>query len=355
MLYTGVLSLAALTLSWVWVGRLRLWAQRHQIIDVPNERSSHARPIPSGGGLAIAVISIVGLMAYWLFNPIWPWPKLLAYMAGAGLVSIVSWLDGLQTLSNRIRFAAHSLAAIMAIFGFGCWDIVSVPFFGQLDLGLVGLPLTFLWIVGLTNAYNFMDGIDGIAGVQAVVAGFGWALLGHIEELPFVGFWGALLAAASLGFLFHNWPPARIFMGDIGSAFLGYSFACLAVIGSQADPIMCLAGVLLVWPFVFDTVFTFFRRLKNGEDVFTAHRSHLYQRLVISGLSHRTVTLLYGGLDVLGMVLALLIVKKMPWADLTVVIVVPVACFGLWALTVMQEKNASDVREVARGVEWKKN
>ena len=127
-------------------------------------------------------------------------------------------------------------------------------------------------------------------------------------------------------------------MGDVGSAFLGYSFACLAVISSKEDPALAFSGVLLVWPFVFDTVFTFFRRLKNGENVFSAHRSHLYQRLVISGFSHRTVTLLYAALDILGVSLALLVVMKKPWSDLIVLTVLPLACFGLWGLTVMRER-----------------
>ena len=104
-----------------------------------------------------------------------------------------------------------------------------------MSLGRLGLIITFLWIVGLTNAYNFMDGIDGIAGGQAVVAGLGWAGLGYLTDQPLIGLLGLLLAASSLGFLGHNWPPARIFMGDVGSAFLGFTFAVLAVAAAQRD------------------------------------------------------------------------------------------------------------------------
>jgi UDP-N-acetylmuramyl pentapeptide phosphotransferase/UDP-N-acetylglucosamine-1-phosphate transferase len=183
-----------------------------------------------------------------------------------------------------------------------------------------------------------MDGIDGIAGGQAVLAGLGWAIIGTLIDLPFVGILGALLGAASLGFLFHNWPPALIFMGDVGSAFLGYSFACLAIIGASKDPPLAIAGVLLVWPFVFDTIFTFFRRLKNRENVFSAHRSHLYQRLVISGYSHRTVTLLYLGLDALGMLLAVLFVIRSVWTNILVIVILFLSCIFLWGLTVTREK-----------------
>jgi UDP-N-acetylmuramyl pentapeptide phosphotransferase/UDP-N-acetylglucosamine-1-phosphate transferase len=118
-----------------------------------------------------------------------------------------------------------------------------------------------------------------------------------------------LLTATSAGFLIHNWPPARIFMGDVGSAFLGYSFAMLALAAGRENPRMCLAGVLLVWPFVFDSAFAFLRRLWKQENVFAAHRSHLCQRLVMSAWSRAATTLLYAGLDLSGLLLALLFVR----------------------------------------------
>ena len=158
-------------------------------------------------------------------------------------------------------------------------------------------------------------------------------------DLPLISVMGALLAATSLGFLFHNWPPAKIFMGDVGSAFLGYSFACLGVLGWKKDPVLALAGFLLVWPFVFDTIFTFFRRLKNRENVFSAHRSHLYQRLVISGYSHRNVTSLYMGLDLLGLLFVLLILMRNTWANLLIFIALFLSCFALWGFTVIREQS----------------
>ena len=305
-------------------------------MDIPNERSSHTRPMPRGGGLSILIITLVGLLTYGLLFFVEYWLLLLCYSFGAGLIATVSWFDDLHTLPKRVRFSVHSLAAILAIIGFGYWDKLTVPFLDRVNLGWFGLLVTFLWIVGLTNAYNFMDGIDGIAGGQAVVAGVGWTILGVMMDLPLISAMGSLLAATSLGFLFHNWPPAKIFMGDVGSAFLGYSFACLGVLGWKKDPVLALAGFLLVWPFVFDTIFTFFRRLEHRENVFSAHRSHLYQRLVISGYSHRTVTLLYVGLDLLGLLFVLLILLRNTWANLVVIIALFLSCFGLWGFTVIR-------------------
>ena len=219
----------------------------------------------------------------------------------------------------------------------GFWLQVELPFVPSMPLGWLGIPLTLLWLAGLTNAYNFMDGIDGLAGSQAVVAGLAWLVLGGIVGLPIVRLLGVLLAGSSLGFLGHNWPPARIFLGDVGSAFVGFSLAVLAVIGGLAHPRLPLAGLLVVWPFVFDTTFTILRRLRRGENIFAAHRSHLYQRLVIAGYSHRAVTLLYAGLALVGVVLAFLWVLDRPTSSWLVVSLPTLCAVGLWRLVVSTE------------------
>lgn len=339
MLQVAGLTFVALALSYFGITGLRCWAEQHQILDIPNERSSHTRPTPRGGGLAIVVVTLGGWLLCALLNPAVSWSALLAYTMGAALIAVTSWLDDLHPLPNRLRFAAQSLGAILALWGFGYWHIANVPLLGQLHLGWLGLPVTFLWIVGLTNVYNFMDGIDGIAGGQAVVAGFGWALLGWLSSQPLVGTLGLLLAASSLGFLGHNWPPACIFMGDVGSAFLGYSFAILPVIAAQTEPALALTGVLLLWPFLFDTMFTFLRRLRRRENIFVAHRSHLYQRLVIAGATHRSVTLGYIGLALVGAVLALAWSMGVARSHATVVLLLPILCLALWSYVVRQELN----------------
>lgn len=301
-----LIAISTFTLACLIVAGIRRWAGRGRMLDIPNERSSHVRPTPRGGGLAIVVVTLAGS---WLILPfvrseitVWQW---LAYSAGALLIAGVSWLDDLRSLSTRVRFAAHLTGALVVCLAFGAWKGITLPGLGNVNLGLWGWPLTLVWIVGLTNAYNFMDGIDGIAGAQAVVAGMGWALIGIIVSSPLLCIVGILLAFSSLGFLGHNWPSAKIFMGDVGSAFLGFSFAVLPIIAARSDPRFVLVGLLLVWPFAFDTAYTFIRRLCRRENVFAAHRSHLYQRLVIAGLSHRTVTLLYIFLALGGVFLAI--------------------------------------------------
>jgi UDP-N-acetylmuramyl pentapeptide phosphotransferase/UDP-N-acetylglucosamine-1-phosphate transferase len=189
--------------------------------------------------------------------------------------------------------------------GLGYWRIVVLPVIGEVSLGSVGIPVTFLWIVGLINATNFMDGIDGITGAQAIIATSSWAVVGWLMRDQTVTTLSILLASSSLGFLVHNWPPARVFMGDVGSAFLGYSLSVLPLLIAPAPTWSAMTAILLVWPFLFDTGFTFLRRLSRAENVFAAHRSHLYQRLIAAGYAHRPVTLLYIGLAVMSGLLAL--------------------------------------------------
>ena len=343
MLY--LFFIAAFILSLFLTRLIRSYSISHSVLDIPNGRSSHSISTPRGGGLSIAFISLGGLVLVWFLKPIWPWQKIVCYLIGSLLIISISWKDDQYFVPCLIRLLVHSIAAMFLIAGFGYWKIITIPFFGSVDLGWIGLIITFLWIVGLTNCYNFMDGIDGIAGSQAVIAGLGWFVIGFVLKLPLLEVIGMLVAASSLGFLFYNWPPASVFMGDVGSTFLGYTFAGLAVIISKTEPSLTLAGILLVWPFVFDSSVTFFRRLKNRENVFKAHRSHLYQRLVIIGYKHRTVTLLYIGLDFLGFLLALMILLKKPWTDFMIITLLPLACFCLWFFTIIREKNINENRE----------
>lgn len=325
----AVSAAAAALLSLALVGLVRRVALRRRILDSPNERSLHSQPTPRGGGVAIVGVSLTGILLCWALVPSWAAAPVLAFIGAALLVAAVSWRDDVKPLPNVVRFGAHILASLVVLAGVGSWAVFEAPALGLFRFGYLGLPITVLWIVGLTNAYNFMDGIDGIAGTQAVIAGMGWvALTGESDRIE--TWLGLLVAASSLGFLVHNWPPAKIFMGDVGSALLGFSFAVLAIIGAQHDPRLALAGILVVWPFVFDTSFTFVRRLRKGENVFRAHRSHLYQRLVLVGYSHRFVTCLYGALAVLGVALALIWKQHLVAASWLVPSALASAMVGLW-------------------------
>ena len=279
--------------SYLGVHLIRRYAQRRQMLDHPNDRSSHSAPTPRGGGLAIVVL-VTGAGLWSVYET--GLSRNLIYIICAAVVAWLGWRDDIHSLSLRIRFAVQGVVAVVSIMGLGYFKSVTIPLFGVLHLGIAGILITFFWIVGLTNAYNFMDGIDGMAGGVALSAGLGWMWLssasGHWGNS--FAFWIALtISAASLGFLGHNWPPAKIFMGDVASTFLGYSFAVLPLLSADKGGDALMLGTLLMWTIIMDAGLTFIRRAIKGEKVLSAHRSHLYQRLVIGGYKHATVSSLY--------------------------------------------------------------
>lgn len=321
----------------VMVPVIRKLAVRGDLLDIPNKRSSHTRVIPRGGGVAIVVAILLGIFLSLVFGLIQTRSSILFFFGGALLVAIISWIDDTKSLSPATRFTFQSISAGLVIFGVG--------FFSQIDFGLlgifqatpwVGVVLTFVWIVGLTNAYNFMDGIDGIAGGQAVVAGLGWAVYGWLMAEPFLGVSGLLLASSSAGFLVYNWAPAKIFMGDVGSASIGYIVAVLPLFVSARDGFAPLVGFEMVWPFVFDTSITFVRRLLKGERFWEAHRSHLYQRLVIAGWTHPQVSALYIILSILGVICALA-TRTGYITPVTGIALIVLCAIGLWGFVAMVE------------------
>jgi UDP-N-acetylmuramyl pentapeptide phosphotransferase/UDP-N-acetylglucosamine-1-phosphate transferase len=310
--------------SWLLVGGLERWAQRRNLLDVPNARSSHTRATPRGGGLAIVVVTLVTATVVLVARGLDA--GLLRYVLGAALIAGVSWLDDVRSLPWSLRITCHLVAAVIFVAG--------VP----LNVNVLGLdlppwlvaPALVIWVVGLTNVYNFMDGIDGLAAGQAVVAASWWAVVGTLADVPPLTTIAGAVAASSFGFLLHNWAPARIFMGDVGSAFLGYTFAVLPLlaIGSLGQWGLLVGGVLAVWPFVFDGGLTIVRRALNGENVFQAHRSHLYQRLAIRWGSHATVSALYIAYAVISVACAqALVVGGQHWAILLVPLALAVLLF----------------------------
>ena len=261
-------------------------------------------------------------------------------MSPGAVIALLGLADDIYNIRSTHRLLLQTIVAAIVTLIVGYWQTISLPLFGTITIGVLGVLVGVVWLVGLVNAYNFMDGTDGMAGGVGLVASLGWLLLPWPvlpEHAGLLRLAALLLAATSLGFLGHNWSPASIFMGDVGSTFMGFSLAFFALLVSD-QPESLLVGSLLVWPFLFDTIFTFLRRMKNGENVLAAHRSHLYQRLVIAGYSHAFVGLLYGLYTVVGVALAWLWLADIPGADLAIIVVIPALCIGHLVFVTRRER-----------------
>lgn len=309
-----LLGIATLILSYLSVAAIRHLTLHWSLLDIPSDRSSHTFPTPRGGGLAIVILVLIG----W---ELWQWGQgyfhlnSYGYLLGGIIIAGVGGLDDYLGLSSKVRLLCHSFAAIVFIALVGYLDRIYLPLVGELNWGLAGIPITLFWIIGLTNAYNFMDGIDGIAGGQAIVAGSLWVYVGGLLDTPSLMMLNVLIVGASLGFLFHNAPPSRIFMGDVGSTFLGYTFATMPImfLFETANPRFSIVGVVFVAPFVFDAGLTIFRRALNRQNLLQAHRSHIYQRLVKIGYSHGKVSVLYSIQSIVSSLLGLIYLWGEDW------------------------------------------
>jgi UDP-GlcNAc:undecaprenyl-phosphate GlcNAc-1-phosphate transferase len=277
-----VVPLVSFALTWIVLTIvIRTWADR--VLDHPNERSLHQRPVSRMGGIGVvagiaASVPFVSQMEWW---PLW--------LAACFLVGI-SFLEDIIGLPIIGRLVVHFLTAGGAAAGL-------LPD----HTGVVLVLLAVAAIVWMTNLYNFMDGMDGLAGGMALF-GFGfYALAGALGgHLPFA-VTSAAIAAAAGGFLFYNFHPARIFMGDAGSTLFGFLAACLGLVGWQLGIWTLWFPGLVFSPFIVDATVTLFRRLLRGEKIWRPHREHYYQRLVLSGWGHRrTVLAEYGVMALCG-------------------------------------------------------
>jgi Fuc2NAc and GlcNAc transferase len=291
-------ALGSFVMALVLTGVIRKLALAHGIMDIPNERSSHVNPTPRGGGVAIVVGASVAAIAMKLAGIVPP-ATLAIVVLGGGAVALVGFFDDRIHLSARVRLAVHFGAAGFAMYWIGGLPPMQI---GErlVSFGWEGYVLGVLGIVWSLNLFNFMDGIDGIAASQGafmMLAGAGIALATGVS-----GVFPALAIAsggACLGFLFWNWPPAKIFMGDAGSGYVGYTLAVLALLAGRETATGLLVWLILGGLFFVDATVTLARRLARRERVYEAHRSHAYQWLARRWGSHRSVTLLALGINVL--------------------------------------------------------
>jgi Fuc2NAc and GlcNAc transferase len=285
----GVLAFATSTLLTAVVRRVALASG---MLDKPNPRSSHTHFTPRGGGLAVAITTTAAVAALsWL--GIVSTGLLSALAVGGGAVAVVGFLDDRYSVPPAARFAVHLGAALWALCLLGGLPALS---FGDhlIELGAGGYVLGALGIVWVLNLFNFMDGIDGLASCEAIFIAVGGALLTRsLEAGPEVAAAALVFAAACGGFLLWNWPPARIFLGDVGSGYLGYFIAVLALAAARGNPYAVWVWLILGGAFFVDATLTLVRRFLRGQRPHLAHRSHAYQWLARRWRSHRKVTVTF--------------------------------------------------------------
>jgi UDP-N-acetylmuramyl pentapeptide phosphotransferase/UDP-N-acetylglucosamine-1-phosphate transferase len=259
---------------------IKEYAIKKSLVATVNERSSHSVPTPHGGGIALAVTWFVGLIYLYFVEQIEP---NLFYALLVGIViSVVSFFDDIYELSAKLRIIVQSLVAILGIYFLGGLESLGFGVF-SVSNSLVTSVFAFLLIVWFINLYNFLDGINGYAGSEAVFLALGGFVL-------FGGAHFVVLAVAVLGFLYWNWNKAKIFMGDVGSTLLGYNIAVFTLYYANQEATNLWVWITLFGVFWFDATVTLIRRKLNSEKLSQAHKKHAYQRLTQAGWSHYKVT-----------------------------------------------------------------
>ncbi|NEO32421.1 MAG: glycosyltransferase family 4 protein [Symploca sp. SIO3C6] len=283
-----ILAIASAVLSLLGVALIKQrWGK--QLLDIPNQRSSHSQPTPRGGGIGfIIAFAITGTIASTLTSNL---PQILLTTPNPSYIwliltplALIGIIDDKRGVPAVPRYLVQLLAASIMIAHFGLFPL---PWLSNLGIigQIIAISLTLIGITALINFYNFMDGLDGlVASVSALQLGF---LALYLNQPLFL-----LLAAALLGFLWWNWSPAKIFMGDAGSTVLGATVA-IALLNNNNQPSLTWSALAVTFPLIGDAIYTLSRRLIRRENIFKAHRSHLYQRLQQSGWSHRQVAIAY--------------------------------------------------------------
>ncbi len=319
------------------------------ILDHPNGRSAHAQPTPRGGGLGPVLAFMLGMLVLYQvanFARIAERPFVGTILAALAIAA-VALLDDIRDLSMRVRLAAQLGAALVALGSGLVLTRLTLPYIGLVDLGWWGPAITLFWIVGCTNAVNFMDGLDGLVGGVLLIACAALAAIAAAQEGWFVYAAALFLAAGFAGFLPFNLHPARIFMGDVGSQFAGFMLAVLAVAAARFDSmqISFLIVPLLLFGLLFDTAFTLGRRACMGERVGIGHRTHLYQLASRAGVPVRAVAAAHWGFAALHVALVVLFLGLASWAKPLVVLPALAVQLGWLALVARRVRRA--------GINWR--
>ncbi|WP_443006220.1 MULTISPECIES: MraY family glycosyltransferase [unclassified Serratia (in: enterobacteria)] len=292
MLVSGI-AITIFILSFILTFGLRIYALKHNVIDIPNQRSSHSIPTPRGGGVSIVICLLFGLVLLALLDLV-TLSLMFSFLLAGGITALIGFLDDHGHIAARWRLLMHFLAATAGLFFLGQFpviDLLGYPF----SAGWVGMIFALVYLVWMLNLYNFMDGINGLASMEAIFFSVASLLILFISvpnaEHTALFIISLLLGSATLGFIFWNFPQAKIFMGDAGSGFLGITIGLIVLHIAQLDSKLFIAEICLLGIFIVDATLTLLRRLLSGKKFYEAHASHTYQILARKYASHKPVTI----------------------------------------------------------------
>ena len=324
----SLILLFAFLMSFILTWMAHRYFLHKNILDFPNERSSHLTPTPRGGGIAIVITFILSLLAFYITGLIESNLAFALIGGGIGIASVGYW-DDVSSVNARIRIIAHSLAAFWVIYWIGELTILN---FGIINISLQSFSILFtiVSIVWCINFYNFMDGLDGLAGTEGVfvslIAGTALWLTGAYS-LSLV-MW--LLVAAIAGFTVWNWPPAKIFLGNVGSEFLGFTFATLGLYTVKKGILSITFWWLILAVFFCDATFTLLYRIYKGKPWYCAHKEHAYQHLISHGATHKKITLSIASINIFILLPMALLSLYYPLTSLWFLLTTIVSLFLTW-------------------------
>ncbi|ATF15973.1 MraY family glycosyltransferase [Brevibacillus porteri] len=316
--------LTSLIISFIATPYVKNLAVKVGAVDAPNQRKVHTRIMPRMGGLAIYIGYLV---AFFLFVPYTSISEMLGIFIGSTIVMVVGMLDDKYQLSPKWKLLGQLVATAIVVIPFGLKiGVVNLPYSGSIDfssgwLFWLAIPLTMFWIVGVTNAVNLIDGLDGLsAGVSAIAAGTMGVMALLMDDYKVATYCFVLLGAI-LGFLYFNFHPARLFMGDTGSLFLGFNLAALSIMGfKEALFVSFIIPIVVLGVPLWDTFFAIVRRIVNKKPISSPDKGHLHHCLLNMGLSHRSTVLMIYSISIFFGMMAILLTKTTKWTTIIVMV-----------------------------------
>lgn len=324
------------------------FAKKIGAIDKPNERKVHKFLMPRLGGIAIFLGIVAGYFVAGLYKE-----QITGITVGLILIVIIGVLDDIYNLSAKVKFLGQVMAAGLVVASGLTIELIEIPFIGVLDLGILSLPITIFWIVAITNAINLIDGLDGLSSGISMISIATIAILAGLGGKSLILTLSLIVLGSIIGFLFYNFYPAKIFMGDTGSLLLGYCISILSLLGLYKSVTLFsfIVPILILGVPIFDASFAIIRRIVQKRPISSPDKSHIHHRLLALGFSHRNTVLLIYGMGIIFSISAILFSNATMRVSILILVVLLIAGLVLAEITgLIHEKQYNNFRKIYRKV-----